>query len=130
MTLPTDRDLLREAHATNDRLRAQLADATRHNAALTHRLAELTCGEPDPIMVAASATIAKLRAENARLTPTWREVEPPPNALVLRERPDGELQAVHTVRVADRICIMHSSGDVLAWGNARWCPIAQPPETP
>jgi hypothetical protein len=48
-------------------LRAQLADAERHNAALTQRLAELTGGEPDPIIAAASATIAKLRAENARL---------------------------------------------------------------
>lgn len=91
---------------------------------------ESHCEPPEWFAAVTPLEVQELRAQIAALTPTWRDGEPPANALVLRERADGELQAVHTIRVADRICIMHPSGDVLAWGNARWCPIAKPLETP
>lgn len=73
-------------------LRAQLADAERHVEALQTRLAELTGGDPDPVMVAASATIARLRLQIAEMT-RWRTGEPPARSWVWREKdgypPDG-----------------------------------------
>lgn len=66
--LPQLRSGAVELLADFDILRAQLADAERHRDILAQRLAVLTCGEPDPLIMAAATTIARLRMENAALT--------------------------------------------------------------
>lgn len=105
-------------------LRAQLADAERHRDALAQRLAELTCGEPDPLLMTAATTIAKLRAENARLTPTWRDGDPPAGVCW---REGVRLPVEVMIHHDGNVWWYRSSSDVGdAWGTARWCPIARP----
>ena len=113
--MKTDIDTLIAAEV--QRLRAELAAAQRECE---------TVGALALALATTRAEVRQLRAALAALTPTWRDGQPPADALVLRERPDGELQAVHTVIDDGRVCILHSSGDVTPWGAARWCPLVRP----
>lgn len=117
-------------------LRAQLADAERYVAALQSRLAELTNGDPDPVMVEMSATKARLRFKIAEMTPRWREGEPPAGSWVWRE---NEPFPVYTLTEADHHDFANPDnpdnarlywiGDgAYPWGTARWCPIPKPEE--
>ena len=73
------------------------------------------------------------RTELARLTPTWRNGEPPQNgAYVWREHPQGAT-IVEVLSAEDRaeydgdgVCFWDSVDGPVPWGTARWCPIEVP----
>ena len=73
------------------------------------------------------------RAELTRLTPTWRDGEPPQNgAYVWREHPQGAT-IVEVLSAEDRadydgegVCFWDAVDGAVPWGSARWCPIEVP----
>ena len=79
------------------------------------------------------AEVLILRAELTRLTPTWRDGEPPQNgAYVWREHPQGAT-IVEVLSTEDRadydgddVRYWDSVDGPVSWGTARWCPIGVP----
>lgn len=123
---------LREARAEVRRLRAQVVNEEARSEAYLARLAELTNGQPDPLIMAAATTTARLRATIAEMTPRWRTGEPPAGSWVWRE---GEHLPCRTLTDAehqsggdpDRL-LYRPAGTVIPypWGTARWCQINKP----
>lgn len=120
---------LREARDEVRLLRAQLADEEARAGAYLARLAELTNGQPDPLIMAAATTTARLRATIAEMTPRWRTGEPPAEAQVWLEgantfyrveviQPPAEDAGVYVYPQPD--------GAGYPWEGERWCPINKP----
>lgn len=120
-------DLLEE----NERLRADLGRVVHELRGLA--VFNFPSGPPappitEPVVAEALAQVGaemdRLAKEVERLTPKWRDGEPPEGVFVWRA---GRVSPVETERIQG---VMHFIGlrdEAIPWGSARWAPTARPP---